>query len=83
MKKFEFRESSHGHAIITIEDDPDSYYCGIYEINDILSAVSDRINQQLSEGYTIFLLGHKQIDKIKSIITSKFNEEFKDDYINT
>ena len=82
MKKLEFRENSHGHCYITIEDDPETYHCGIYEINDILTAVSDRISNQLAEGCTIFLLGNKQIDKIKSILLTNFNQEYKSDYIN-
>lgn len=83
MKKLEFRENSHGHAFITIEDDPRCYHCGFIDISNILSALSDRIRNQLADGCTIFLLGHKQINKIKSILLTNFNQEYKSDYINT
>lgn len=83
MKKLEFRSNSHGHCYITIEDDPKTYHCGITDIYNILSAISDRISHQLAYGCTIFLLGHRQIDNIKSILLTKFKQENYNDYTNT
>jgi len=83
LNKVEFRTNENGHAYISIENDPTEYICGNYEIYEIFSSVGNRIEIQLAEGCTIFLMGSKQIEKIKSLLPKQTHKKITYDYTNS
>lgn len=70
MTKVEFYIFSHGKAKIYIENDQNAYKCDVGDIFKIFSSVGRRIEEQFKvDGNTIFMLGKKQVEKVRDYLT--------------